>query len=102
MEAEKHPTSQTTVPEPTQQRYRAQADERNAQKHTFRARTVDGEITKEPLTFVPLFEDPVQRRLLKKTGFMNVDEHLVNVKDMPTKARGEFERRQLNADINIF
>ena len=59
---------------------------------------------KRPITLVPPPEDPVKRRLLKKTDMrndelvMNVDEHLVNVVNTLTKgrehARGEFERRQ--------
>ena len=44
-----------------------------------------------PITLVPPPEDPVKRRLLKKTDMrkdevvMNVDEHLVNVVNMLTK-----------------
>ena len=58
---------------------------------------------KRPITLVPPPEDPVKRRLLKKTDMrydelvMNVDEHLVNVVSMLTKdenARVELERRQ--------
>ena len=46
---------------------------------------------KRPITLVPPPEDPVKRRLLKKTDMrndelvMNVDEHLVNVVSMLTK-----------------
>ena len=46
---------------------------------------------KRPITLVPLPEDPVKRRLLKKTDMrndelvMNVDEHLMNVVSMLTK-----------------
>ena len=46
---------------------------------------------KRPITLVPPPEDPVQRRLLKKTDMrndevvMNVDQHLVNVVNMLTK-----------------
>ena len=46
---------------------------------------------KQPGTLVPPPEDPVKRRLLKKTGMrndeliMNVDEHYVNVLNMLTK-----------------
>ena len=51
-------------------------------------------MTKSPkrlITLVPLPEDPVKRRLLKKTDMrndelvMNVDEHLVNVVNMLTE-----------------
>ena len=46
---------------------------------------------KRPITLVPPPEDPVKRRLLKKTDMrndelgMNVDEHLMNVVSMLTK-----------------
>ena len=46
---------------------------------------------KRPITLVPPPEDPVNRRLLKKTDMrndelvMNVDEHLLNVVNMLTK-----------------
>ena len=46
---------------------------------------------KRPITLVPPPEDPVKRRLLKKTDMrndelvMNVDEHLMNVASMLTK-----------------
>ena len=46
---------------------------------------------KRPITLVPPPEDPVKRRLLKKTDMrndesvMNVDEHLVNVVNTLTK-----------------
>ena len=46
---------------------------------------------KRPITLVPLLEDPVKRRLLKKTDIkndeliMNVDEHLMNVVSTLTK-----------------
>ena len=46
---------------------------------------------KRPITLVPPPEDPVKRRLLKKTDMrndevvMNVDKHLVNVVNMLTK-----------------
>ena len=66
---------------------------------------------KRPITLVPLPEDPVKRRLLKKTDMrndelvMNVDEHLMNVVSehahkIREHARGEFERRQRDAEVD--
>ena len=55
-----------------------------------REKTVDGEVTKTTYHISPI-EDPVKRKLLKKTDMrndevvMNVDEHLVNVVSMLTK-----------------
>ena len=50
---------------------------------------------RRPITLVPPPEDPVKRRLLKKTDMrndelvMNVDENLLNVVSMLTKDENE-------------
>ena len=55
------------------------------QENVFVKRRLMTKSPKRPITLVPPPEDPVKRRLLKKTDmrndevFMNVDEHLVNV-----------------------
>ena len=69
----------------TQQRGRAQAEERSAQKHKRTNRRLMAKSPKRPITLVPPPEDPVKRRPLKKTDMrndesvMNVDENLLNV-----------------------
>ena len=98
MRTEKHPTSQTTwimtwrgrrFQSQTQQRRRALGREahRNTRERV-REKTVDGEDT---TATDPNTEDPVKRRLLKKTDMrndesvMNVDENLSNVVNTVTK-----------------
>ena len=61
------------------------------QENVFVKRRLMAKSPKRPVTLVPPPEDPVKRRLLKKTDMrndelvMNVDEHLVNVVSMLTK-----------------
>ena len=61
------------------------------QENMFVKRRLMAKSPKRPITLVPPPEDPVKRRLLKKTDMrndeliMNVDEHLVNVVNMLTK-----------------
>ena len=61
------------------------------QENVFVKRRLMAKSPKRPITLVPLPEDPVKRRLLKKTDMrndqlvMNVDEHLMNVVNMLTK-----------------
>ena len=61
------------------------------QENIFVKRRLMAKSPKRPITLVPSPEDPVKRRLLKKTDMrndelvMNVDEHLVNVVSMLTK-----------------
>ena len=61
------------------------------QENVFVKRRLMAKSPKRPITLVPPPEDPVKRRLLKKTDMrndelvMNVDEHLVNVVNMLTK-----------------
>ena len=62
-----------------------------AQENVFVKRRLMAKSPKRPITLVPPPEDPVKRRLLKKTDMrndglvMNVDEHLMNVVSMLTK-----------------
>ena len=61
------------------------------QENVFVKRRLMAKSPKRPITLVPPPEDPVKRRLLKKTDMrndelvMNVDEHLMNVVSMLTK-----------------
>ena len=61
------------------------------QENVFVKRRLMAKSPKRPITLVPPPEDPVKRRLLKKTDMrndelvMNVDEHLLNVVNMLTK-----------------
>ena len=61
------------------------------QENVFVKRRLMAKSPKRPITSVPPPEDPVKRRLLKKTDMrndelvMNVDEHLMNVVSMLTK-----------------
>ena len=61
------------------------------QENVFVKRRLMAKLKKQFITLVPPPEDPVKRRLLKKTDMrndeqvMNVDEHLVNVVSMLTK-----------------
>ena len=60
-------------------------------ENVFMKRRLMAKSPKRPITLVPLPEDPVKRRLLKKTdvrndeSVMNVDEHLLNVVNTLTK-----------------
>ena len=103
MRAEKHPTSQTTrimkwrgetLPEPpTAAMSSSSRGEKRTetQENVLVKRRLMAKSPKRLVTFVPPPEDPVKRRLLKKTDMrndevvMNVDEHLVNVVNMLTK-----------------
>ena len=74
------------------------------QENVFVKRRLMAKSPKRLITLVPPPEDPVKRRLLKKTDMrndelvMNVDEHLVNVVNMLTKdenmPEANVERRQ--------
>ena len=61
------------------------------QENVFVKRRLMAKSPKRPITLVPPPEDPVKRRLLKKTDMrndeliMNVDEHLINVVSILTK-----------------
>ena len=66
-----------------------------------------------PITLVPPPEDPVKRRLMKKTDLrndesvVNIDENLLNVvntlvKDGRDRARDESGRRQRPAEVDGF
>ena len=61
------------------------------QENVFVKRRLMAKSPKRPITLVPPPEDPVKRRLLKKTDMrndeliMNVDEHLMSVVSMLTK-----------------
>ena len=61
------------------------------QENVFVKRRLMAKSPKRPITLVPHPEDPVKRRLLKKTDMrndeliMNVDEHLINVVSILTK-----------------
>ena len=63
------------------------------QENVFVKRRLMAKSPKRPITFVPPPEDPLKRRLLKKTDMrndelvMNVDEHLLSVVNMLTKTR---------------
>ena len=67
------------------------------QENVFVKRRLMAKSPKRPITLVPPLEDPVKRRLLKKTDMrndevvMNVDEHLVNVVNMLTKDENMLE-----------
>ena len=60
-------------------------------ENVFVKRRLMAKSPKRPITFVPPPEDPLKRRLLKKTDMrndelvMNVDEHLLSVVNMLTK-----------------
>ena len=100
MKAEKHTTSQDhemegeTLPEPdtAATSTSSRAEKRTGtQENVFVKRRFMAKSPKRPVTLVPPPEDPVKRRLLKKTDMrsdelvMNVDEHLVHVVNMLTE-----------------
>ena len=79
------------------------------QENVFVKRRLMAKSPKRPVTLVPPPEDPVKRRLLKKTDMrndeliMNVDEHLMNVVSMLTKEENmpEVKGAELTKDENI-
>ena len=79
------------------------------QENVFVKRRLMAKSPKRPITLVPPPEDPVKRRLLKKTDMrndeliMNVDEHLMNVVSMLTKEENmpEAKGAELTKDENI-
>ena len=87
MEGETLPEPDTAVTSTSSRREkRAETQENVFVKRRFMAKS-----PKRPVTLVPPPEDPVKRRLQKKTDMrsdelvMNVDEHLVNVVNMLTE-----------------
>ena len=103
-----HPTSQTTRIMPWKKRrfrspahLRRRAEERSAQKdkNVFVKRPLMTKPPKRPITLVPPPEDPVKRRLMKKTHLrndelvMNVDEDLFNV--VNTLMKDETSKRRI-------
>ena len=85
---EDHKMEGETLPEPDTA---ATSSSSRGEKRTETQENVFAKSPKRPITLVPPPEDPVKRRLLKKTDMrndevvMNVDEHLVNVVNMLTK-----------------
>ena len=79
------------------------------QENVFVKRRLMAKSPKRPITLVPPPEDPVKRRLLKKTDMrndeliMNVDEHLMKVVSMLTKEENmpEAKGAELTKDENI-
>ena len=79
------------------------------QENVFVKRRLMAKSPKRPITLVPPPEDPVKRRLLKKTDMrndeliMNVDEHLMNVVSILTKEENmpEAKGAELTKDENI-
>ena len=69
------------------------------QENVFVKRRLMAKSRKRPITLVPPPEDPVKRRLLKKTDMrndelvMNVDEHLMNVGQHAHKRTRTCQRR---------
>ena len=91
---EDHEMEGETLPEPdTAATWSASRGEKRTetQENVFVKRRLMAKSPKRPITLVPPPEDPVKRRLLKKTDMrndelvMNVDEHLMNVVSMLTK-----------------
>ena len=92
LDDEDHDMEGETLPEPDTA---ATSSSREKRKETlenvFMKRRLMAKSPKRPITLVPLPEDPVKRRLLKKTdvrndeSVMNVDEHLLNVVNTLTK-----------------
>ena len=91
---EDHEMEEETCPEPD--RAATSSSSRGeirteTQENVFVKRRLMAKSPKRPITLVPPPEDPVKRRLLKKTDMrndevvMNVDEHLVNVVNTLTK-----------------
>ena len=79
------------------------------QENVFVKRRLMAKSPKRPITLVPPPQDPVKRRLLKKTDMrndeliVNVDEHLMNVVSMLTKEENmpETKGAELTKDENI-
>ena len=65
------------------------------QENVFVKRRLMAKSPKRPITLVPPLEDPVKRRLLKKTDMRNEHAH-----KRREHARGEFERRQRDAEVD--
>ena len=91
---EDHGMEEETLPEPdTAAMSSSNRGEKRTetQENVFVKRRLMAKSPKRPITLVPPPEDPVKRRLLKKTDMrndevvMNVDQHLVNVVNMLTK-----------------
>ena len=91
---EDHDVEGETLPEPdtTATSSSSRGEKRTeTQENVFVKRRLMTKSQKRPITHVPLPEDPVKRRLVKKTDLrndevvMNVDEHLVNVVNTLTK-----------------
>ena len=87
MEGETHPEPDTAATSSS-----SRGEKRTeTQENVFVKRRLMAKSPKRLITLVPPPEDPVKRRLLKKTDMrndepvMNVDEHLVNVVNMLTK-----------------
>ena len=94
LDDEDHELEEETLPEPdtvaTSSSNRGEK-RTETQENVFVKRRLMVKSPKRPITLVPPPEDPVKRRLLKKTDMrndepvMNVDERLVNVMNMLTK-----------------
>ena len=94
-EDEDHEMEGETLPEPDTSATSSRGEKcTETQENVFVKRRLMAKSPKRPITLVPPPEDPVKRRLLKKTDMrndgsvmsvMNVDEHLVNVVNMLTK-----------------
>ena len=92
---EDHDMEGETLPQPDTTATSSSSREREAHRNTgewVRDKTADDEVTtKRPITLVPPPEDPVKRRLMKKTDLrndesvMNIDENLSNVVNTLTK-----------------
>ena len=81
-----------TLPEPDTAATSSRGEKRTeTQENVFVKRRLMAKSPKRPITLVPPPEDPVKRRLLKKTDMrndesvMNVDENLLLVVNTPTK-----------------
>ena len=91
---EDHEREEETLPEPdtavTSSSSRGEK-RTETQENVFAKRRLMAKSPKRPITLVPPLEDPVKRRLLKKTDMrndesvMNVDENLLNVVNTLTK-----------------
>ena len=93
---EDHEMEGETLPEPdTEAMSSSSRGEKRTetQENVFVKRRLMAKLPKRPITLVPPPEDPVKRRLLKKTDMrndelvMNVNERLMNVVSMPQKTR---------------
>ena len=111
-EDEDHEMEVETLPEPdTAATSSSSRGEKRTetQENVFVKRRLMAKSPKRPITLVPPPEDPVKRRLLKKTDMrndelvMNVDENLLNVVSMLTKEENvpETKRAELTKDENM-